>query len=153
MRHCLIALSLIGLLLAACGPATPEQPPDFVLITAAGEVLEGQSAGGCWPDAASNCTVGEDPDFTSFSPLPAGGALTFERLGEGTPDRFEIVVYDDFWSVSSVASTDQVAFDDAGRVTWQPALEAGNYVVSISAEWKSGAYVGRIYAVRIPSEG
>jgi len=147
------ALIALALLLAACAPRTPplpERPPDLLLIEAGGLHLPGESTGVCWPDGATeHCIPAPSPNFPAYHRLPEGSQIEVLVEGEGAPDVLKLVLYDDYYFVSSVASTQ---FDAPGAdepVIWVPDVPPGPYVLSVSAEWRSGAQVGRVYAVRI----
>jgi hypothetical protein len=142
----LIVLMIAIASLTGCGAVGGSAPPDLTLIVD-GEEFSAAQGSYCWGGLCADAAY--PPVVETFVELPADGQVTL-AFDRPSPDSafVGLELYDTFPDGELAASMRLESVPDT--ITWSPDVPAGDYVLSVSAQWERGNDASYDIGVTVP---
>ena len=128
-----LILALMTLLLAGCGN-TVDTPP-LVYLISNGELVDGFQSSYCWDGGVRGnlCVDSIEPYFDDTITIPANASIQLQ-LDAPLPDSLTLSLSREVFGGTLVSET----VPAADFVDWSPAVEAGEYILTVGARWPQG---------------
>ena len=132
-KRILLIIVLTTILLAGCGRSV-DSPP-LVYLVSNGELVDGFQSSYCWDGGVRGnlCVDSIEPYFENSTPLSANAPIQLQ-LDTPLPDSLTLSLSREVFGDTLISETVPVA----ELVNWSPAVEAGEYILTVGAKWKQG---------------
>jgi len=132
-KRTLTVLILIFFLLAGCGK-TSATPPLVYLVTDGG-LVDGFQSSYCWDGGIKGtlCVDSIEPYFETSTTLSPGSSIQLQ-LDAPLPDSVTLSLSRELFGDELVSESVPVT----EQVTWSPAVDAGEYILTVHANWPQG---------------
>ena len=132
-KRTVLILALMILLLAGCGN-TVDTPPLVYLISNE-ELVDGFQSSYCWDGGVRGnlCVDSIEPYFEDSITIPANASIQLQ-LDAPLPDSLTLSLSREVFGDTLVSET----VPAADFVDWSPAIEAGEYILTVGARWPQG---------------
>jgi hypothetical protein len=142
----LVVLMIVLASLTGCGIVGGSAPPGLTLIVDGEEVSAGADTY-CWGGLCADGIF--PPVIDTFVELPADGEVTLE-FDRPRPDSGFVALdlFDTYPDADSAASMRLESVPDT--ITWTPGVPSGDYVLSVTVQWKNGNDAAYHLGVSVP---
>lgn len=125
---------LITMLLVSCGGSNVDSPP-LVYLIQEGELMDGFQSSYCWDDGAGPalCVDSIEPYFDETIRIPANASIDLQ-LDSPLPDSLTLSLSREVFGDTLLSESVPVA----ELVSWSPAVDAGEYILTVGAKWPQG---------------